>query len=109
MTCKVCNETYEGVFAEDFQDGICLPCQCEASMKQWDKDVEAELNIFNALLQTGYDLNSFCYDCWQCPEKIVIGLSQSKTPILFEVYKRELDNKREYYYNLTDHMQKNLF
>lgn len=109
MNCRVCNEDYKGAFVDDFQDGICFPCQVEASMKQWELDVDAELSTLNALLQTGYDFDGFCYDCWQCPEKIVQGLSQSKTPILFEVYESELSNKHKYYFGFYEPGQMKMF
>jgi len=95
--CKECKEIYEEKFVEDFEGGICLPCQVEVSMREWEKKAEAELELINKELNTRYDFNSFCYDCWLCPEKLLPALSLSKTPIMLDVYDSEVSNKQEYY------------
>jgi hypothetical protein len=95
--CTICKDEYAEPFIEDFENGICLPCQANIWNEQWNKDVEDELLKLNAKLGTSFDFDSFCYDCWVSPEKLVTGLSQSETPILYEVYLRELENKEEYY------------
>lgn len=95
--CGNCKEVFAEPFIEDFENGICLPCQAQIWHDEWEKDVESELLLFNAKLNTSYDFDSFCYDCWVSPEKLVRGLSESETPILYEVYLRELENKEEYY------------
>lgn len=95
--CRECKEVYDEKFVEDFAHGICLPCQVEASRVEWEKKTEAELVIINKALGEEYDFNSFCFDCWVCPEKLLPALSLSKTPILFDVYDSELSHKQEYY------------
>lgn len=105
--CKVCKEVYEEKFVEDFENGICLPCQSQSCHEEWKKKTEAELMVISKTLNTEYDFNSFCFDCWACPEKLVPALSLSKTPILFDVYDSELSSKNEYYN--TDHRQTQLF
>lgn len=105
--CKSCKEVYEEKFVEDFEHGICLPCQVEASRLEWEKKTDAELNVINNTLNADYDFNSFCFDCWACPEKLLPALSLSKTPILLDVYDVELSSKQEYYNN--DHGQQCLF
>lgn len=78
-------------------------------MNQWEKDAEAELQLLNKQLGASYDFNTFCHDCWVCPDKIVHALSLSNTPILYEVYDREICNKQEYYNTINEHAQRNLF
>jgi hypothetical protein len=107
--CKVCNEQYGPKFVADFVDGICLPCQVQASHEQWEKDIETELKEVNRLLSSNYDFNSFCHDCWVCPEKIVHVLTLSSTPNLLDVYEREICNKQEYYNTINEHAQRSLF
>ena len=97
VQCNHCKELYTEPFIEDFQNGICLPCQAQIWADEWEVDVEKELVIVNAKLGTTYDFNSFCFDCWEAPGKLVTALSESETPILYDVYLRELDNKDEYY------------
>lgn len=104
--CRECKEVYEAKFVEDFEKGVCLPCQVEASRQEWEKKTEAELAIINAVLNAEYDFNSFCFDCWVCPEKLLPALSLSKTPILIDVYDSELSSKQEYY---NDHKHQYLF
>src|SRR5689334_21941166 len=104
--CKVCREVYEEKFVEDFEHGICLPCQVEASRVEWEKKADAELRLVNEALNEEYDFNSFCFDCWVCPEKLLPALSLSKTPILLDVYDSELSSKEEYY---REHDQQTLF
>lgn len=96
-TCTNCNEVFDEPFIEDFQNGICLPCQVNQWNDEWNRDVEAELVRFNAKLGTTYNFDAFCYECWMTPGLLVPGLSQSETPILYEVYLRELENVEEYY------------
>lgn len=96
-TCTICRESYSEPFIEDFENGICLPCQVNKWNEEWEKDVENELLILNAKLESDFDFNSFCYQCWMVPGFLVAGLSQSETPILYDVYLRELDNMEEYY------------
>jgi len=95
--CRKCKEIYDEKFVEDFENGICLPCQVEASRKAWEKKTERELSIINATLNAEYDFNSFCFDCWMCPEKLLPALSLSKTPIMMDIYDAELSMKEEYY------------
>jgi hypothetical protein len=104
--CKVCKEVYEAKFVEDFENGICLPCQSQARHEEWEKKTDGELQVVNESLNAEYDFNSFCFDCWACPEKLLPALSLSKTPILLDVYDSELSNKQEYY---NDHQQQRLF
>ena len=96
-TCTICKQVYSEPFIEDFKNGTCLPCQVNEWHDQWDKDVAKELLKFNAKLGANYDFNSFCYDCWVTPGKLIPALSQSETPILYDVYLRELEDKEEYY------------
>lgn len=95
--CTNCKEVFEEPFIADFQNGICLPCQVNESHEQWNNDVESELTRLNAKLSTTYDFDAFCYECWMTPVFLVGGLSESETPILYEVYLRELENYEEYY------------
>lgn len=95
--CSHCHDEYTEPFIEDFQNGICLPCQVNIWHEQWEKDVESELKRFNEKMGTAYDFDSFCYECWMMPGLLVSGLSESQTPILYEVYLRELENVEEYY------------
>lgn len=94
--CTICHESYTEPFISDFQNGICLPCHAQIWNEQWNRDVEEELLKFNAKLGTSYDFDSFCYECWMTPGFLVGGLSESETPILYEVYLRELENVEEY-------------
>lgn len=94
--CSNCKEVFKEPFIEDFQNGICLPCQAQQWSDEWDRDVESELATFNAKIGAAYDFDAFCYDCWKVPEKLVTGLSASETPILYHVYLRELENMEEY-------------
>lgn len=94
--CRECKEVYEEKFVEDFENGICLPCQVEASRLEWEKKTEGELSIINEALNAEYDFNSFCFDCWVRPEKLLPALSLSKTPILLDVYDTEVSSKQEY-------------
>lgn len=96
-TCTICRESYSEPFIEDFQNGICLPCQSNIWNEQWNKDMESELVKFNEKLGTSYTFDAFCYECWMTPGLLVTGLSQSETPILYDVYLRELENVEEYY------------
>lgn len=104
--CKVCKEIYDEKFVEDFENGTCLPCQVEASRDEWERKTEAELEEVNKKLNEEYDFNSFCFDCWACPEKLLPALTLSKTPILIDVFDSEVSRKREYY---NEHEQQNLF
>lgn len=94
--CTICKEAYSEPFIKDFQNDICLPCQSQIWHDEWERDVEKELLKLNAKLGTSYDFDSFCYDCWVTPGILVKGLSQSETPILYDVYLRELENQEEY-------------
>lgn len=100
-TCTNCRDVYNEPFVSDFENGICLPCQAQIWHCEWERDVEKELVRFNEKLGTEYDFDSFCFDCWKIPEKLVPGLSESETPILYDVYLRELENKEEYYGDKT--------
>lgn len=95
--CTICHDTYTDPFIADFQNGICLPCQAQQWHDEWERDVEKELVKLNAKLGTSYDFDAFCYECWMTPGLLVAGLSESETPILYEVYLRELENVEEYY------------
>jgi hypothetical protein len=96
-TCTNCKEVFAEPFIEDFENGICLPCQVNTWNDQWNRHVEAELVKFSEKIGAVYDFDSLCFDCWKTPEKLVTGLSESETPILYDVYLRELENKEEYY------------
>ena len=104
--CRECKEVYEAKFVEDFENGICLPCQVEASRQEWEKKTKGELALINQTLNAEYDFNSFCFDCWACPEILRPALSLSKTPILLDVYDTEIGSKQEYY---NEHTQPILF
>lgn len=97
IRCAICHEVYTEPFIADFQNEICLPCQVNQWNEQWERDVECELVRLNDKLGTAYTFDSFCYECWTLPGFLVTGLSQSDTPILYDVYLRELDNQEEYY------------
>lgn len=97
VTCNICKESYSEPFIEDFKNGICLPCQAQIWSDEWERDVENELLKLNEKLGTAYNFDGFCYECWVTPGALVVGLSQSETPILYDVYLRELENKEEYY------------
>lgn len=95
--CTICKEVYSEPFIEDFQNGICLPCQAQIWHDEWERDIEKELLKLNAKLGTHFNFDTFCNTCWVLPRVLVLGLSQSETPILYDVYLRELENKEEYY------------
>lgn len=97
IRCIQCHDEYAEPFIEDFQNGICLPCQAQQWHDEWERDVEKELAKLNAKLGAAYDFDAFCYECWIAPGLLVGALSESETPILYEVYLRELDNMEEYY------------
>jgi len=103
--CRKCKEVYESRFVEDFVEGVCLPCQVEASRREWEMAVDGELELINEALNADYDFNSFCFDCWASPGKLLPALSLSKTPIMLDVYDTELSMKQEYYHET----QPNLF
>lgn len=107
--CKACKEVYEEKFVEDFENGICLPCQSQARHDEWEKKTEGELTLINKALNAEYDFNSFCFACWACPDKLLPALSLSKTPVLFDVYDSEVGSKQEYYNTINEHRQTNLF
>jgi hypothetical protein len=104
--CRECKEVYDKKFVEDFENGICLPCQSWARHEEWERKTGEELKVVSEILNDEYDFNSFCFDCWVCPEKLLPALSLSKTPILLDVYDSEVSSKQEYY---NEHEQQTLF
>lgn len=87
VVCVCCKEAYTNPsLIEDFENGVCLPCQVNLSEEKKDAETQRQLDIYNSLAKTAYnitDVNAFYIDCG---EGFIKRSDLLTLPNLLEIY-----------------------
>jgi hypothetical protein len=82
-TCKNCVDIVSGIFAEDFKDGICMPCQCYKEEQEDEQRANVELARYNSKHGAAYTINGFYH---ACDENEVSRDSLKRLPMLRDIF-----------------------
>ena len=96
LLCSVCGSSDYEISELEGYKGLCFPCECEKMDKEFDLQVERELNLYQYRTGEKYSFNQFY---WACGDLEIDKSKLDDLPTLKEVFK-DVENEQNRYNNL---------